>query len=370
MRIAILTLPLNTNYGGLLQAYALQTVLERMGHSVVVLGSEQRRCIHPLKIPFAAAWRCVRKYVKGEKIHVLEEHHFNKTYPVISQYTRPFIDKYIHHRMVERPETLREDEYDAIVVGSDQIWRKAYYPHIANAFLAFARDWKRVKRIAYAPSFGTDVWELDSQLTLRCKALLEQFDLVTVREDDGVEMCEKHLGIRPMQVLDPTMLLDAHDYIQLVEAAGKRVEQPHMLLAYVLDPSAHTQAVISLAAQEKALVPCYVSSRVEDDSAPLDERIQKPVEVWLNAFMQAGWVITDSFHACAFSIIFNKPFAVLANTTRGMSRITSLLRLFGLEDRLVASVHDINQLNDIDWHAVNQRRDELKQMCLKLLLSI
>ena len=83
--------------------------------------------------------------------------------------------------------------------------------------------------------------------------------------------------------------------------------------------------------------------------------------------MQADTVITDSFHACAFSIIFNKPFVVLGNKNRGMSRFTSLLKLFGLEDRLVESMDEIEKLGEIDWTQVNAKRQALKKKCLQML---
>ena len=83
--------------------------------------------------------------------------------------------------------------------------------------------------------------------------------------------------------------------------------------------------------------------------------------------MQADIVITDSFHACVFSILFNKPFVVLGNKKRGMSRFTSLLKLFGLEDRLVSSMDEIAQLGEIDWAQVNAKRQALKKKCLQML---
>jgi len=367
MKIGILTQPLHTNYGGILQAYALQTVLERMGHEVQVLDREQKMHVNKYRFPLSVAKRVVKKYILGRKIRIFQEHYFNRTYPIISQYTQPFIDKYIHYRNVDDLSTLRPNEYEALVVGSDQIWRPSYYSKIENAFFAFAKDWTHVKRIAYAPSFGTNKWEFNDLQTQECKELIKMFNLVTVREDDGVGLCHSYLGVKATHVLDPTMLLDAADYEALVRQAGKVEAHPHILLSYVLDSSEHASSVIRQLAEARGLTPFYVSSKVEDVFAPLSDRIQKPVEEWLNGFMQADIVITDSFHACVFSILFNKPFVVLGNKKRGMSRFTSLLKLFGLEDRLVSSMDEIAQLGEIDWAQVNAKRQALKKKCLQML---
>lgn len=367
MKIGIITLPLHTNYGGILQAYALQTVLEQMGHSVDVLNKERKRHISPLKLPIKVAKRFIKKYVLHKKAFLFEEHYYNKTYPIISKYTQPFIDKYIHSRIVNDLTVIKEGEYDALIVGSDQIWRPSYYPNIENAYFSFAKNWKQVKRIAYAPSFGTDSWKYTPQQTGYCKELIKKFDLVTVRENDAVALCEKYLDAKATHVLDPTMLLDVNDYEAIITGSDNICPQQPILLSYVLDASARTTSIIQQLSKAKRLTPFYVSSKVEDFYAPLNERIQKPVEQWLNGFKHADFVITDSFHACVFSIIFNKPFVVLGNKDRGMSRFTSLLNLFGLENRLVTDMSQIETLGDIDWKAVNNIRETLKKQCLHLL---
>lgn len=367
MRIAIVTLPLHTNYGGILQAYALQTVLERMGHQVDVLNKDRKRHISLFQLPIKVTKRFIKKYILRRKAFLFEEHYYNRTYPIISQHTQLFIDKYIHSRIVNDLTLLKEGEYDALVVGSDQIWRPSYYPNIQNAYFSFARDWKQVKRIAYAPSFGTNSWKYTSQQTNDCKELIKKFDLVTVREKDAVALCEKYLETKAIHVLDPTMLLNTNDYEAIIKGSDNVYPHQSILLTYVLDSSAHTTNIIQQLAKTKGLTPFYVSSKVEDFYAPLNERIQKPVEQWLNGFKHTDFVITDSFHACVFSIIFNKPFVVLGNKDRGMSRFTSLLSLFGLENRLVADMSQIEKLGDIDWKAVNKKREILKEQCLHLL---
>lgn len=368
MKIGILTLPLHTNYGGILQAYALQTVLERMGHNVEVIDFQR-----PYKLPlwkkhFVYAKRTIKKYVLKKNVRIFKEEYKRKIKSIIRQHTQLFIDKYIHRRTIESFSEIKESDYDCIVVGSDQIWRPKYFSRIENAFLKFAEGWN-IKRMAYAASFGTDEWEYTGKQTAKCARLLKQFDAVSVREASGVDLCREHLGVKAQHVLDPTMLLDAADYIKLFEAAGTP-KSKGKLLNYILDETPEKQALINRIAKEKSLVPFRVNSKVEDRFAPLTERIQPPVEQWLRGFCDAEFVVTDSFHACVFSILFNKPFVVIGNTERGLARFNSLLSLFGLEDRLITNMAEYDTDFAVNDDNVYKILEGKRQEASRLLDSI
>lgn len=359
MKIGILTLPLHTNYGGILQAYALQTVLERMGHEVVVIGKPNQAKLPLWKMPLSYPKRILEKYILGKKdIRIFHEQWFNQTYPIVSKNTQPFIDKYIHYTTPSNLSVLDSNQFNAIVVGSDQIWRPKYYPQIANAYLAFAEKWK-IKRIAYAASFGTDKWEYTSSQTDACKKLAQIFNGISVRESSGINLCKQYLSTNAQHVLDPTMLLNKEDYIKLFEEA-KTPKSSGNMLVYVLDETPEKTALINKISKEKGLTPFRVNSQIENPHAPLENRIQPPVEQWLRGFYDAEFVVTDSFHACVFSILFGKPFIVYGNESRGLSRFESLLHLFSLEDRLATNNNNI-PLSDIDWNNVKKRLAYLRE---------
>lgn len=128
MKIGILTLPLHTNYGGILQAYALQTVLERMGHNVVVFDTPNKVFMPPLwKLPLSLIKRTLFKCLgKGNRIFI--EHYYNRINPIICQNIQPFIDNNIKRKEIRKFTDLKSKDYDAIVVGSDQVWRAIYFP--------------------------------------------------------------------------------------------------------------------------------------------------------------------------------------------------------------------------------------------------
>jgi hypothetical protein len=203
-----------------------------------------------------------------------------------------------------------------------------------DAFLKF-QEHSVMKRIAYAASFGTDEWEYTDEEMIACAYLLRKFDAVSVREKSAIEICKNKLGCHDaIQTVDPTLLLTKQDYMRLVENAHIQFS-PGNLMCYVLDDTEEKQMLIKRIAKERGLIPFYANSKIADASAPQSERIQPRVEQWLRGFMDAEFVITDSFHACVFSILFHKPFVVIGNKERGYSRFESLLKSIGLENRLV-----------------------------------
>lgn len=372
MRIGILTLPLHTNYGGILQAYALQTVLERMGHQVVVFDTPNKMPLPPLwKIPLTFAKRLFLKSM-GRIDRIFIEKYNNQIRPVIAKEIQPFVDERIHRKVLTNFSTLEAHEFDAIVVGSDQIWRSIYFvplwlgQKMEKAYLSFTKGWN-IKRISYAASFGTDKWEYNEEQTLHSKEALQMFDAVSVREENGVKLCKQYFEVDAIHVLDPTMLLDANDYIELFKQKQTPKSRGN-LLNYVLDETDEIKNLIQKVASENKMIPFAVNNPYEnDDTKPLNQRIKPSVETWLRGFYGADFVITDSFHACVFSIIFKKQFIVVGNKERGMARFASLLKMFGLEERLVDEKFDIKTLQPIDYDKVYNLYGQLRERSLHFL---
>ena len=331
MKIGILTLPLHTNYGGILQAYALQTVLERMGHEVSLIhGTDQTVMNKSLYRKFRHALSPIKRFV----VQKLIPDQFSKD---LGRNTRRFVQKWIKRYDFKSTDLIPFDYYDAIVVGSDQIWRKIYVEkskfldHIETSFLDFAKDWN-IKRISYAASFGTDEWEYDEESTKRCSELIQKFDAVSVREASGVTLCNKYLHHDAVQLLDPTLLLSKEDYLKLIK---KRYRKNWGIMTYILDEDDSKHSLVEEIKKKtgKAVFRSNVSYNKLDRQ--VRGAIQPPLEKWLQSFEDADMVITDSFHACVFSIIFNKPFIAIPNMGRGASRFYSLLKMVNQEFRIV-----------------------------------
>lgn len=379
MKIGILTQPLQANYGGLLQNYALQQVLLRAGHEVETIDwtSSNKSLRNRL---YRTKWT-ILPFFFPKKFPKLRYQPTDDERKVIQQHTSNFISTYIHHTKTITfnggfRRQAKVGKYDAYVVGSDQCWRPRYNSFLSAMFLDFIQD-KQVKRIAYAASFGTDQWEFTQEITSICAPLAQKFDLVSVREDSGVKLCKEHLGVDAVHVLDPTMLLTKEDYISLIKAE-KEPQSSGTLFNYILDPDAEKTAFINKVAKEEGLttfqvLPKYqAETRTKDDiKNRIEDCVFPGVTSWLRAFMDAEMTIVDSFHGMVFSIIFNKPFWVIANVNRGMSRFTSLLKIFHLEDRLLDAkqLQEVNINRPINWSSVNAILQQKSNECIKLLLS-
>ena len=320
MRIAIVTLPLHTNYGGILQCYALQTVLERMGHNVQVLTKPQYGRSYYIIYPLTVCKRLLKRFLLGKDVAI-----FKAPHQIVRQHTDRFIHKYIHQYKKRVWTAKIASHFDAFVVGSDQVWRPAYFQPIEEAFLSFWGD-ADIKRIAYAASFGVDNCDEYTPEQLKvCSQLLQKFNAVSVRESSGILLCQKYFDVDADQMIDPTLLLNADDYRVLIRKRETSPSEGNMLV-YILDKSEEKIALVNRIAKEKGLIPFWVDNpNKQKEKLPLEKCIKISVEQWLRNFDDAELVLTDSFHGCIFSIIFQKQFVVMGNKERGLSRFTSLL---------------------------------------------
>lgn len=339
MRIGIITQPLGYNYGGILQNYALQQVLLRLGHS-------------PKTIDYfpAKKWGERIKHIVWSYLHLRKP---NKWYLPLKRHdtAKQFIRQNIARTHIVRryrANTVKRYRFDAIIAGSDQIWRPKYNAFLFDMYFDFAKSLS-VKKIVYGASFGTEAWEYDSQREEKCRALIHTADAVSVREKSGIALCRTHFGIDPRWVLDPTLLLEAGDY----ENICSRV--PHFqdgyIAAYLLDMD--EQIVKRIESIGSSLnLPMRMCSA--------GEVMELSIEKWLALFRDAEYIITDSFHGTVFSIIFKKPFIAIGNKARGMSRFQSLLEQFGLEERLSPELSADILLRPIEWTEVDAKKQLLK----------
>lgn len=369
MKIGILTHPLGTNYGGMLQNYALQTVLKRLGHTPETL----HYCL-PTSAKIKVLSFCGRllKRLKGQNVP-LRGWPTKDEEDTICQNTRKFIEGNINTTELVPLSKIRFfkiNGYDAFIVGSDQVWRgDRGYTH--QFFLSDFKD-SYVPKISYAASMGVDWWSFNKKDTELCKDLIKEFRAVSVREESAVTLCKEHLCVEAKLVLDPTLLLDSSDYRNLISHTfAKNVPEKYMMI-YVLDKSAEKKAIIDSASYTLSLPTHEVMAKSyfgEVGKSRLQDCILPKVEDWIRGFANADYVITDSFHGTVFSIIFNKQFVAIANYERGASRFLSLLKMLGIEDRLVESVEGAKSIlnKKIDYTKVNEILTSKKEESIAFL---
>jgi polysaccharide pyruvyl transferase WcaK-like protein len=375
MKIGILTQPLHNNYGGLLQAYALKEVLHSLGHEVIIINRQSKKVSSFRKFGSIA-----KSILFGRTIapNVLLNEYLKG---LISRETRKFREKFIPnltHLITDNEgmQDLNNMGFDAYVVGSDQCWRPRYSPSIRNYFLDFAINDNRVKRIAYAASFGVSHWEFTNEDTDVCRELLKKFDAISVREDSAIDLIKNKLGIGDaIHVLDPTMLLSKEHYNDLVESEKSSVT-PGNLNVYVLDKTPEKDKLVRQIEEKLQLkafevLPVQRLNEQKVSKGNIEDFVYPNPAAWIRGFQDAKFVVTDSFHGTVFSILHNVPFIVIGNSERGLSRFQSLLKLFGLEDRLITDVDSVNIGNftykNLDWSRVNKILNKERDKSLEFL---
>ncbi len=339
MKLGILTLPFNNNYGGYLQAYALSEFLKRRGHDVLIIHRINNRPTTLRELKQLLIKRAQRFFVLKD-LSEFEKSRFQYTTVIQSDEDFKLLKKY---------------KFDGIIVGSDQVWRFDYTTNRKfNYFLDFADD--ECLKISFAASLGIADWKLNEKETKKIEYLLRRFNLITVRENSGSEILFKNTGIYATTVLDPTFLLNAKSYCKLfnIRSAAESNHEEY-IAAYLLDRTKEKEDVLNSISSKYSLPIVYIGKNREYCFYKYDS-----VESWLWNIYHSKYVVTDSFHGVVFSIIFRKNFYCLFNKNRGNARFDSINKTFNIKDYGDASFIALN--NDSVSHIIdsNSRRvDEL-----------
>ncbi len=354
-RVGILTLSLNANFGGIIQAVALSHWLTSRGCEVTLMN--RRRPISRAQA-FALP---ILEHLPLQNIRGVRHRELSR------KRHRPFIMKHftrssaILRSSADMVQAVRKHELDAVIVGSDQVWRIEYLNRstVTDFFLGFGDD-DAYRRISYAASFGVGSWNFPKR-TAAISQLLSRFDAVSVREASGVDICRNVLGRADASlVLDPTLLVPAEFHASICAAPPEKHEKN--VLCYVLDkPEIKTEVLAELGHD-------YVKKTLS-----LADSDGMTVPMWLASFRNADFVVTDSFHGMIFAIVFEKPFIAISNAKRGSDRFTSLLGLLGLPDRLIFD-HTPERISElvatpIDFGAVRAKLAVLREESEAFLLG-
>ena len=351
-RIHILTHPLGANYGGIMQAYALQQALRQLGYDPVTLD-----------IPFDRR-SPLRRWAKSRLLALkqIPYDQSRKAERIIQQHTSRFVQQHITlsprlRSAKELREYYRQQPAHAYIVGSDQVWRQAFVPMLDDYFFRFIPESDPVRRIAYAASFGVDPIDIAPERTARYSDLLSRFVAISARELSAVPILKQQFGASAQWVLDPTMLLTREEYIDLF---GLREESSREVFAYMLTDTPHKEALAQQIAQSQhttyQLFSPWRHWTARGES--LEECILPPVEAWLEGILNAQYVVTDSFHGVAFSLIFGKPFVAIVNNHGGCSRFDTLIKTFGLESLQEGAYELVSSPERYDVQAIAQKMSQ------------
>lgn len=369
MKVGILTLWFHSNFGFIMQAYALQKVIKDMGHEPYHYYTrvEQKPFINKAKQTIKNLICKMSKSYSGPIFYYWPT---EKDYEIIDKNTNDFIREHIkltpYFKSIEELTSYDTSSFDAFIVGSDQVWRAEFSLNISTYFFDFLPEGKR--RMSYAASFGIPQLDYTEKEKNICKGLISKFNNVTVREEDAVDLCKNEFGVDATCVIDPTLLIEKDHYINLADRGELINNGKPFIFAYILEYNQDIKDYLKVVSEKynlpiiNLLPPNYYFS----SKANLSNLVYPPIYSLLRGFRDAEFIVTDSFHGTAFSINMNKKFAVFNHKQRGSSRITSLLDTFGLGNRLES---DDFRDGIIDYCRVNSILEKKRKDAISILQS-
>lgn len=249
--------------------------------------------------------------------YIIGTHWDNYNITFINQTTNLVI---IHNNFSE----IKKDDYDVLMVSSDQTWRKFDEHFYDYGFLKFAHNWN-IKKFIYGASLGYDDWKLSNEDDQIAKMLLKKFSGISIREKGSKKLVKKHFGISPIVVLDPTFLIDKKYYLDIIKDYKGEVSMfKKYIFIYTLFNS--TFLIQALKNACKIFDYEYYFFKLNNSSS---------IHNFLYYLVNSSAVITDSYHGTVFSIIFNKPFITIYNKFNAKERFNSIGSLFNLRKRFI-----------------------------------
>lgn len=346
MKVGIITLHRVVNYGSVLQAYATQEVLKKLGFETEIID------YYPPRMTKRGMLSRIRN--KGDKFknplicfaaQVIIFPSYIKRFGVFEDFLKNRL--HMSSKTYYKASELNDCKYDIYLTGSDQVWNSEWNECLdAPFYLSFAPD--NVKKLAYAASFGRA--KLDETEKEETRKLLERYDAISVREKSGVDVL-KDMGLNGVNVLDPTLLLTGEEWNRI---SSKKYAGEKYILVYNLNRNSKIDKYAYNLSQKTGLKIKFLSYQLHEFYKKGQMICNPKVEDFLALIANAEYVITDSFHATAFSLNFQRKF-VIVYPGKYSTRLQSILEILGLTDRVAKDESDLSVVdNNIDYAKVNQ----------------
>lgn len=366
------------NFGSMLQILATQQAINQVGWDYEIIRYDKRTPLFYL----TNITRLFNPYFMKGKIETFEKNRKLKSYPevqkgnsvrngCIDKYRKKYIGSYSAVYRGFRNLVKESEKYDAVIVGSDQLWTPA---GIKSKFynLLFVSD--HINKVSFATSFG--VYEVPSYQKKMTINYLKRINHISVRETRGAEIVKELTGREVTVALDPTLLFTGEDWQSIFPE--KRIIDEHYILAYFLGSNENHRDAVEQLQNDTGLrvvtIP-FMDIFVERDLYFGDEKLYEvgPIE-FLNLIRGAEYICTDSFHGSVFSILNHKQFITFNRTNNSdkqtrNSRIDSLFGLLGLEHRRYHNGMRLKDVIDepIDYDRIDQKLIELRKETLGFL---
>lgn len=346
MKIGILTFHFGINYGGVIQCYALQEYLEQHGHSVYIINFIPSKNTGKLKW----IYRSLKQLIK--KVFYIFRNPILYKYRLIQKYNfKAFRDKYLNltqkYKLIDFSQL--NNEFDAIIVGSDQIWNKAQRDHAVYFLTPFSNF--NGLRISYAANCCINNVETKHRYVLM--ESLKKFHRISVRDIETYEFVNDLTNIKPFIAVDPVLLID------LKKVLNRKKNGEKFILAYILGTEIdgdHNNVIKQIKKRNNDL-PIYAVMLSQNNYKKFkwaDKTFwHVTVEEWLWYFSNASFIYTDSFHGVLFSLKFRKKFLAYYKDESRSSRFIDLMMRYKLDNNIVNSYREAIEKNafegDIDY---------------------
>lgn len=351
--INILTIHKEPNYGACLQAYALYKKIEELGGHPRMIDLSMDYRVHPYNYTYRLLTP-IYNYLRG----------YDYCYKKASEFSEKFCPNrigpfYTYNQLAAYP----WDSKDCFMVGSDQVWNPDITLNLSNAYNFSFLPGNITTRFSYASSIGYIKNEAEYMRRFNIDAL-RQFKKIGVRENFAVEFLAKH-GMKATEVIDPTLLLDNYD--ELIGEVKEPTEEEPYILYLSLGENSKMNEFANRIAKERGLKIVKHYGYIQPNRRTNQKFIS--VQEWLRKINNASLVVTDSFHATVFSILFRTPFYVYLTSPQKASRIENLLNALDIKNRLYTDIKSLRQ-DEIDFNNAHKLLHEYRCGSLSFLKSL
>lgn len=363
MKIVGLTTFYNGNYGSVLQCYATKRIIEKMGYKCDVLeesykGNERyfylaqkalvigtKTVIHP---GFLKKYNSIRN-ASYASINSISQVSNTK----ISHFANTILQpKKVSYSLMS--EISKEDSYIAFITGSDQVWNCSNGLFNRMFFLRYA---PKNKRVAFAPSFGTN--EVNPFAKNQIRNAIAEFEFISVRESAGQSIISELTGLEIPCISDPTIMLTSKEWEEFGEN-GIKLSSKYIFVHFLDEPNTFAiDAISCILAEKKCKVVCFAYHQEKIEGLPGSEFFDGSPYDYVSLIKNAESVFTDSFHTASFSLYFHKQFYIFERNYRhGVSqgsRIQELLKKYDLTDRLICNKNTFKKVKNIELKDCNEQ---------------
>lgn len=357
MKIGIITFHRAINYGAVLQSYALQYYLNKLGIDAEII---DYKCQYLEKRyrKFYKSSNGIKGIISGILYYYIRSARINS----FNKFRKENIK--ISQKNISKNELpYVGNQYDYIITGSDQVWNPKQSNYDMSYFLDFV---PANKRISYAASLGTITMN-DINIKI-CKKYLPKYRLISVREEYGADIIENLLNKKVTTVLDPVFLLSENEWMKFIYK--KRIVKDSYIFVYCLHEKSCYSMATELSKRTNKKIVCIPDSLKTKIKGKKD--FTAGLEDFLNYIYYADYIITDSFHASAFSIIFKKQFSIILKTEKKdlNGRLTSLASEFNIQKKLVYNNQYLDINDEIDYEKIKYIMEKKKRHSKKFIESI